>query len=505
MADAKKTSTKAVFKSGRTTAPGTNMMGVRAMYDAGGHGRRASSFSAANGWSMEYLLGKTLDTVQRRVLHEVRNNPITGRIVDVITRSTVMSGPKPKIKDERLRALWKKQAKKIDANGRLSFDSMLALVVRDAATRGEVFARIRTRTKKDVENGMCEVPFQVQLVPSEQVPIVKSSIVKISNDAEFRSGIIFKGPGQRDAYIFLRRHPRNGSLEGLAREDFAVVPAASVLHVYQGREPGQLRGEPWLVRSIIRLKELDEYMDAELVKKKFAAKMTTFYKAPPAQSSGAEILSGPDEEVETVEDEFVPGQIDAGAGVTVPPGWEVLIPPAHEVGGDFSVFVRQTIMEACMAAHAPYELVTGDFSQTAERALRYYNKAIYEPVLQARREMVESQFMNPVFREFVKAAVKSGKWTPPTGESWEDYADIEWSWQPIPHLQPLQEINAKIAAAKNGMKSISGAIRELGYDPDEVAQELREDMERFKGLPVDMWLNAQAAAAAQSAKENGNE
>tara|TARA_R110002049_G_scaffold96704_3_gene236364 strand:- start:2162 stop:3676 length:1515 start_codon:yes stop_codon:yes gene_type:complete len=504
MAEMKKSYPKVRFKSANV-APGTNMMGVRAMYDAGGHGRRADGFSQANGWSMEYLLGKTLDTVQRRVLHEVRNNPITGRIVDVITRSTLMSGPKPKIKNEELRKLWKKQSKKIDANCRLSFDSMLALVVRDVATRGEVFARFRSRTMEDVKNGMVEVPFQVQLVPSEQVPLAKSSTVELTGDAEFRSGIIFKGPGQRDAYVFLKRHPRNGGLEGLSRDDFAVVPAQSVLHVYQEREPGQLRGEPWLVRSIIRLKELDELMDAELVKKKFAAKMTTFYKAPQAQASGAEIISGEDDEVEMIEDEFVPGQIDAGAGITLPPGWDIVIPPAHEVGGDFSVFIRQTIMEACMAAHAPYELVTGDFSQTAERALRYYNKAIYEPVLQARRDMVESQFMNPVFREFVKAAVESGKWTPPAGETWEDHAEIEWAWQPIPHLQPLQEINAKVAAAKNGMKSISGAIRELGFDPDEVAQELREDMERFKGLPVDMWLNAQSAMAARADKENGGE
>ncbi len=504
MSETKKSYPNVRMKSMKVTGPGTGMIGVRSMYDAAGGGRRSQSFEHATGWSMEYLLGKSLDKVQRRVLHEVRNNPITGRIVDVITRSTVMSGPKPKIKDPALRELWKKQAKKIDANRRLSFDAMIALVVRDVATRGEAFVRLRDRTMQDVRDGMCAVPFQVQVVPSEQVPLAKSPLVELKGDAEFRSGIIFRGPGQRDAYVFLKRHPRNGSgIEGLSRDDFSVVPASAVLHVYQEREPGQLRGEPWLVRSIIRLNELDEYMDAELVKKKFAAKMTTFYMAPENKVSGAEILSGPDDEAEVVEDEFVPSQIDAGAGVTVPPGWKIETPRPHEVGGDFSVFVRQVISEACMAAHAPYELVTGDFSQTAERALRYYNKAIYEPVLQARREMVESQFMNPVFRKFVQAAVESGKWTPPAGESWEDHADIEWSWQPIPHLQPLQEINAKIAAAKNGMKSISGAIRELGYDPDEVAQELREDMERFKGLPVDMWLNAQAAAAKKS--ENGGE
>ena len=58
MAEMKKSYPKVRFKSANV-APGTNMMGVRAMYDAGGHGRRADGFSQANGWSMEYLLGKT--------------------------------------------------------------------------------------------------------------------------------------------------------------------------------------------------------------------------------------------------------------------------------------------------------------------------------------------------------------------------------------------------------------------------------------------------------------
>ncbi|RDC68491.1 phage portal protein [Rhodovulum sp. 12E13] len=485
----------------RYIAPGPTSHGIRAMYDAAGVGRRASTFQGANGWSMEYLLGKTLDVVQRRILQEVRNNPIAGRIVDVITRSTVMSGPKPKIRDESLRELWKRQSGKLDADGVLSFDEMISLVVRDVATRGEIFSWIRDRTMDDVDRGMVAVPFQVQLIPSEQVPLSKPLAVDIQEGSDFRSGILFRGPGQRDAYVFLRRHPRNGTLEGFTRDDYAVVPSSSVLHVFQQREPGQIRGEPWLVRSLIRLHELDEYLDAELVKKKFTSKMTTFYKAPQIEVSGAELIQEEGGEVEEVEDEFVPERYDAGAQITIPPGWEIETPRPHEVGSDFSSYIRQVVMEACMAAHAPYELVTGDFSQTAERALRYYNKAIYEPVLTARRQMVEHRFIKPIFREFVRRAYVAGLWTPPDGETWQDYAEVEWSWQPIPHLQPAQEMNAKTAAIKSNLQSFSGAIRELGRDPDEVAQELREDMERFDGLSVEAWMKAQSATPP----ENGSD
>jgi capsid protein len=40
--------------------------------------------------------------------------------------------------------------------------------------------------------------------------------------------------------------------------------------------PGQIRGEPWLARALVKLNELDQYDDAELVRKKTAAMFAGF-------------------------------------------------------------------------------------------------------------------------------------------------------------------------------------------------------------------------------------
>jgi hypothetical protein len=40
--------------------------------------------------------------------------------------------------------------------------------------------------------------------------------------------------------------------------------------------PGQIRGEPWLSRALVKLNELDQYDDAELVRKKTAAMFAGF-------------------------------------------------------------------------------------------------------------------------------------------------------------------------------------------------------------------------------------
>lgn len=63
------------------------------------------------------------------------------------------------------------------------------------------------------------------------------------------------------------------------------------------------------------------------------------------------------------------------------------------------------------------------------------------------------------------------QWTPPR----RDYID------------PSKEINATIDAVRGGMMSLSEAIRENGYDPEEVMLEMQQDNKRLDtlGLVVD--------------------
>lgn len=475
---------RAAYNAGKYKAVPSGSQGVRAMYEAGGYGKRAQqAFINANGYSAEYVLGKSLTTIQNRILHEVRNSPMTGSIVDTIVRTTLGTGLKPKVKNEALRAAFLEWAPNANADGRLSFDATLSLALREIVVKGEVFGRHRDRYMEDVKAGKVSVPYQAQLIPSEQLPLTRpGELLKTDPDSDFRSGIYFDPIGQREGYLFLKKHPRSGVV--ITSEDYTKVLASEVMHVFQDRETGQLRGEPWLVRSIVRLHELDEYMDAELLKKKSAAKINAFWKAPEPKY-GQSIIEGEDGEAEIEEDfSFIPRDIDPGAQFITPPGWEVVLHQAHEVGGDFAVFVRNVVMEACAAAYAPYELVTGDYSQTQERMVRFHYKAIYEQVVNARREMLISQFARPIFARFVKAAVESGRWTPPEGETWQEHAYPEWHGQPMPYPNPVQEANAKRILIDAGLESRSGAMRDLGKDPDQVAQEMREDKERFAGLPV---------------------
>ena len=103
--------------------------------------------------------------------------------------------------------------------------------------------------------------------------------LELSSGNLLRAGIEFDRLGRRVAYHLYRSHPEDGALapmSGTGGMDTVRVPAAEVIHLFRPLRPGQIRGEPWLARALAKLNELDQYDDAELVRKKTAAMFAGF-------------------------------------------------------------------------------------------------------------------------------------------------------------------------------------------------------------------------------------
>jgi capsid protein len=81
------------------------------------------------------------------------------------------------------------------------------------------------------------------------------------------------------AYHLYRSHPEDGALAPMSGQggmDTVRVDASEIIHLFRVLRPGQIRGEPWLARALVKLNELDQYDDAELVRKKTAAMFAGF-------------------------------------------------------------------------------------------------------------------------------------------------------------------------------------------------------------------------------------
>ena len=121
------------------------------------------------------------------------------------------------------------------------------------------------------------VPFQLQLLEAEQLPLSHHDV--LSNGNRIRHGIEFNQIGKRVAYHFLREHPGEGLVDLRGRETVRV-PAESVLHLYEPLRPGQLRGQTRLAAAMVKTILLDMYDDAELDRKKVAAMFAGFIRRP---------------------------------------------------------------------------------------------------------------------------------------------------------------------------------------------------------------------------------
>ncbi|RAI25305.1 phage portal protein, partial [Rhodoplanes serenus] len=72
------------------------------------------------------------------------------------------------------------------------------------------------------------VPLQLQMLPSEMLPLNRNESVPGGN--VIRQGIEFDAIGRRVAYHFLRRHPGDMTDFGMAGE-MVRIPASEIVHV----------------------------------------------------------------------------------------------------------------------------------------------------------------------------------------------------------------------------------------------------------------------------------
>jgi lambda family phage portal protein len=238
-------------------------------YDAAGTGRRLQTWVPTTD-SANAILFQDAALLRSRSRDMARKNAYAANGIEAIVANAVGTGIKPQSKTEepdlrqQIQALWLEWTDEADSAGLTDFYGLQALICRAMVEGGECFVRLRVRRPED---GL-SVPLQLQTLEAEHLDA--SNNKPLANDNFIRGGIEFNRLGQRVAYHLYREHPGDAALFGTAKETVRV-PAEEVLHIFKPQRPGQIRGEPWLGRVLLKLYELDQYDDAELVRKKTAA------------------------------------------------------------------------------------------------------------------------------------------------------------------------------------------------------------------------------------------
>ena len=464
-------------------AAGTQVQGL----EAGATRRRLAVWQPSNE-HVNALLRASGSTVLARARFLVRNNGYAKAAMRSWGAATVGAGIKPSpliLNEPELKAgitqAWADWTDEADAEGVTDFYGLCRRVSREAYLAGEVFIRFIT---PDPADGL-SVPLQLQVMPAEQLPYWRSVPSPVVAGNEVRLGVEFDPRGRRVAYWFWKRNPSDVHLEftaAVAATELVRVPAEEVLHVYDAVEAGQVRGLSSLAQAIVKMFMLDVYDDAELERKKQAARYATFITKPPLDPTLMEGEFAADDAGAAI------GYYGPGATVELREGEDVKFSDPADVGGGYEPFQYRTLLQLSAALGVPYAELSADLNRTTYASSRAGLLAFRAEVEAFQHAVLVFQFLRPIYQRWLRLAVLAGAVPLSATEFLADRIALSRFKAIVPRapwVDPLKDRQAAALAVANGYISRDDVIEAEGYDPEETDLRIKASNERAEALGLD--------------------
>lgn len=396
-----------------------------------------------------------------------RNNGWARRGVEVIANNTVGWGIKAKPNDRsRARSdaalqIWNTWAGSTacDYDGRLNFYGLQALAMETIVESGEVLILKQPAATQD---GL-PIPMRLQVLEPDYLDTTRNAI-KGDLGGPIIDGVEFDKFGRRVAYWLFSSHP-GGYRIGTTVFQSQRVDADRVLHVFRQERPGQVRGVPWLAAAITRLKDLDDFEDAELMQQKVAACFGAF--VTDQDPSGTSI--GQQDDTDPALEHLEPGHI-----AYLPPGKEIKFAQPPTVSD--SAFSERSLRRIAVTLGVTFEDLAGDFSRVNFSSARMARLSHWANVHKWQWLMLIPQMCGGVWNWAMDYVVDV--------EGWPTAPVADWAVPPMPIIEPDKEGLAYQRLLRIGAITWPQMISELGNDPVAQLAEIAAYNEKFDAAGV---------------------
>lgn len=456
-------------------------------FDAASVSRRTQNWGAGSySANAENRMG--IVALRNRARELRRNNAYANKAIRVLTNSTVGSGIATQFicKNENRQKLIEKYWKEWSNSFNCDFDSKSSLkklqkIVADGIFEsGETIIRFRT-VQPTKEN---PIPLQLQILESDFIDTDKS----LDNVVQ---GIEYDKAGKRKGYWLFNVHPGDDSLS-LKFPTSKLVDVDDICHPFEILRPGQVRGITRLAPVMIKLKDLDEFESAELVRQKVAACMSAFVH---------DIEAGGEEDGSSTDGEQLGERLEPGMIEFLPPGKTVsFLNPNTKEG--YKEYISTVLHAVAAGAGITYESLTGELSETNYSSARMGATEFRKDVRVFQQSVMIDQFLAIVARKFLQALSLIGIKTD----------DVQTKHVPpqVELIDPVKEVAAKVTAIRAGISTLSDAITESGKDPEEHFEQIKKDNQILDkhGIVLDSdprRVSGNGRFQDESKKEKGNE
>lgn len=454
-------------------------------FDGASQGRRMKNYKPPSA-AVNALLMSSLEHLRNRSRDQVRNIPWMKKADRAYSSNVVGNGirPIPQTDDEAfneaVKEAWDEWCYEADADGRNSFYGLQALATRSIYQSGEVLVRMVERPTDDFD---LLVPFQVKLLESDHLDHTHTLTTPDGN--KIIQGVEFDEYDRVVAFHLWREHP--SEMLGIRHASQRIrIDASEVLHVFESQRPGQVRGYPAVASAIVRMMDMMEYEDAEVVRKKIAAFLTLFIKS--TADADRDLL---DEQLNAAAEADLDGDgtaggseplvtdIEPGTGIYLDPGQEIQIAESADVGSNYEPFLKMNLRAAAAGSDVMYEQMTGDLSSVNFSSIRWGLNEMQRVWEQFQNHILVHQLCQPVYRRFIDHAVRTGVlqakdylYMP------RKYMKVSWLAPGWPYVNPQQEANADLVSLRGGVSSRTRVAARRGYDVRELDREIKADNDR---------------------------
>lgn len=396
------------------------------------------------------------DAIPRRRLAQARikrllaTNPYASKVKSTLLNNLIgygITGTPGKGTPRKVADAWQLWMRHADWMRRLDFYGLQDLFIGTMLADGDVFiVRRFDRTLPGV------VPTRIEVLDASMLDLGMGE-----------GGIEYDDAGRPVRYHFYARRPGVNWATFGKPVSFA---AADVIHLFRQDWPGQTRGISVFEPVLKRFEDMDDYLDAELVRKKIEACFAGFI-TPSEESIGDDVSLGGESGERTFNDFeielFEPGMIQR-----LRPGDDVKFGEPKPTAA-IQEFARVTLLGATTGAGVPYEHGTGDLSNVNYSSYRAGNLEFQRFCGRLQWLLIIPQALERIWDWFLQDGYELGMfgkrtypiaWTPPAFESIDRAKDVKAD---ILELSGLLTSRRKLTAAR-------------GWDHDELMAEIAEDL-----------------------------
>jgi lambda family phage portal protein len=432
-------------------------------YDGARYSRNTEGW-IATGASANVEVGRDLRIMRDRMRDLARNNSFARKALRVWVSNSIGTGitPRANTGDKRhdaiIDAIFKDWSARCDADGQLDFYGLQALIVRTERMSGECVIRYR------IESTEAGSPLQLQILEPDFIDATKQFFPDPDGNYCIL-GVRFNKRGKRIGYWLYNRHPGEQIVQNLKTFVSELIPAEEILHVYFKERPGQVRGISDFSSIVNKLRQLDDYAEAELVRKKTEACLAAFVESPDGadgQPLGSTAVASNGERIE----QFSPGMV-----AYTKPGEKVTVNNPVANGG-YRDYKTTELHETAAGAGVMYEQMSGDISQVNYSSYRAGHLEFRGDVQQYRWLLFLPMAMTPIWNKFIDTLVIAG-------EIPEANYGVKWTAAAFQSIDPEKDMNTSVAGVRGGLQTFPEAIAEQGYDLEEQLAEIAATNKRL--------------------------